>query len=412
MLRSKTLAALLAVLAVGMICAPVAQGVDSEWLIENRSLSELKLEKEELSLSSKALTLSVPKLATTILCKENAGSGGILSNGTAQFKLTLGECEVVKIPTCELIEPVGFNAKSELIEPGGEFYEKFVPLEGTSFGTLKFTGEECALPESMSIKGAVAATMTAGMKVEHTLEFSKEISEKANAALKAETQPELSLLAGAHTASVAAAVLAALSGASEGEAWEQAGGRVKLCKNNTGNRCPAMENYPAKTPIKAKSEVEILFTMGALQTRCSESWLEGATDVSDGPRLTGTLNTTVFANCTNTSCTVSFPLITTSPYPFYFHLNMQGAPNFVARIEELRFSCGATTCLYRTTINVPVVNGAPATFAAPAGGLAMIRLAGSDGNCAEGGTWVGFSGGATAAAKYKFEKPNPVYVRR
>jgi hypothetical protein len=408
MSRTKTiLAILLAAIAAGSIAVPVAGAVESEWRIESDLLSELEPDEEELSLSSESFGLSIPELGVDTVCEKGSGSGEIFSGGAAELKVSFSECAVSELPSCEVSEPVSFEAKTELIEPNAEFYEQLLPLKGKSFGTMEFTGEICVLNElSLEITGAVAGTLSGEAEVQQTLQLSEAISNEANADLKAESEAELALLAGEEEAFLSGEIDAKLSGPNESEAWQRLGGKLKLCKNNNLIRCPANEHYPANTRIKATNQVEVSFNLGTAQTRCKESWLEGETTVKEGAQLTGILDTTVFTNCTNESCTVSFKLITEHSYPFYF-FHVVGARHMQIKLEELRFSCGAKTCVYRVAMDPTVINGPPATLQFGTTPYSMIKMSGSDANCSAIGSMQGFNG----ELKYKIDAPNPVYVR-
>lgn len=401
------LASLLVVAAFG---AATAQA--SEWSIQGKTLAELKLKEEKISGSGGTTTFSVPSLSTTIKCLETKHSGKIFEGGGDEIVTTLSKCEVVKVPTCKVTEPVTIEAKTQIIAAAGVHYAVIEALkEGKPLTTISLTGAECALPLKNEVKGSVAASISLEEVKEEPLKFSEELSTKVNSALKAEGKAELKLTYGTKPASLSGEAKLSLSGAHAGELWQDVVPAL-LCKKNEP-LCEVGESYGIPTTLKLEVETATKFVFGALEPSCTASVFEGTT-TNAGPPLRGTFTTVNFTECVGGLCPVrviggtpfSFELFTNDNGNGSMTVNGNGGGNITFEVV-----CGGLTCQYRTgaAFGFGLFGGAGATpariFRAAPVNLTLVAGAG----CAGTAKWEGVA--ATGGAiRYNFALPNPMYM--
>jgi len=116
------------------------------------------------SLSTEADTMpsaEVTGLNLKLLCSESELAEGVIqSNGKASGTLKVkNACEArsitpnEKLSACTVAEPIVVKVVALPFLHEGKTYSLVSPATGTTFTTLKFSGEFCVLPEEVSIKG-------------------------------------------------------------------------------------------------------------------------------------------------------------------------------------------------------------------------------------------------------------------
>jgi hypothetical protein len=338
------LAAVLALLAMGVVGASCASALESEWAIEGEGLAELKL-KEEKTGGGGAISISVPGLGTTVKCLESSESGKALEGGSAEIVASLTKCEVVKLTACKVTEPVTMEAKAVLIEAGGYFYAKLEALKAEKpLMTVFVKGKECSLAEENKVTGKVAATVSTEETKEQPLVFSEATSKKVNEGLKAEGEAELSLSFGKQAASLSGQLLLSLKGANVGKEFMLAP-RTKLCKEApmANDRCPATKNYAAGTTLTFTNNAEFKFVFEALEPACKIGFLKGTTSAAIGsPMLNGSLSTVEFEECGGGCSAKALKM----PWKVQFDATGAGDGNLILRRAFFKLFCGGKTCVY------------------------------------------------------------------
>jgi hypothetical protein len=273
--------------------AEAVEAVQSEWMVEGETLSELKLSEEEITLVSKPVSLLVPSIELTIECKKVEGEGEITQEGGEEFEAKLTECAAVGSEACK-VEPMVVGVKTELIYAGGSFYDAIrSSKKGVPLTKVIITGEKCSLPKESTVKGSYAAEVSQEEEEEPPLAFSKGISEAVNEALKSEGKTKLSLTFGEKSA------VAYFTGAivpPVNVAPRPAYRRVpftRLCKRDDLPRCRDPWIYPKGTLVKSENEEEtrMIFGWGNAQTWevvCSTSIFEFEIKSSGGSPLLAT----------------------------------------------------------------------------------------------------------------------------
>jgi hypothetical protein len=392
----------LAVLTLGAIVATSAQAVEAEWAINETTLSELKLEKEETALAGGPFSILIPSAEATIECKTVGGSGAILKGGKTKLVASLSSCETLKKPACKPTKSIVIEANSELLEVEGNLYDKLSPV-GETLATIEF-GKECSFGEKVSIKGTVAAEDTLEPEVKQKLVFSEAISGAINKDLEKESKSPLQLTFGKSTAFLSGKIIAELSG---GNAGQRAANVAfpKLCDQPL-NPCPGPKTYKVGIAVSLEQEVPMKLIAGGLEVKCTEAAL-GAETASEGGLLRLNVGNAFFAGCSTAmepSCTVQ---MTKQPYKWL--ITRAGARNS-GFVENAVFAgiwvtieCDGLTCVYKFDPVTFYLQGGP-TATLSAGRVPLTWDSGA--GCAITGQWEGEGG----TIKYKVVEPSPLYV--
>lgn len=407
MTRTRFLAvSLIAALAIAAVAAADAMAFETEWMLEDKSLSELKVEKVGVAFSGGAFSILVPSKKITLECKKVEGTGTLLKGAGDTLSLTLGECKTTS--GCKVSAPITLKAKTTLIQVAGEmYYERLEPQEtGQPLATFKYISEGCALPLESKLTGNVAAEPLSDESIEQGLNFSETISVTANKELKEEKATELSLKVNEAEAFLSGKLKMITSGEF---ATQQAARNMfhgYLCTAKQGV-CVGLARIGPPATLKMEAETEALFTFGAFSTTCTTSKWEGATTAGI-PNIIGNFSVATFTGCTG-SCSVS---VVNTPPEFRIHpITPERSGN--GRINlwnwQLSFICGATTCVFKLKTEPPnppfyIQGGGPAKFSSPPIGMDWVSGMGCPGT----GTWKSTGGGGVIF--YKFTTPNPVFV--
>jgi len=274
---------------LGLLPVGSAQAVKSEWMIEGKTISELKLKEEEEkdSLVGGSLSLSVPSKKFTIECKEVKGTGEIDKGGFGELSASLSKCEIPAVKTCKVSEPLTLTAKYTTLETGGKYYAKVEGVGGKPLMTVVLLNEECPLPPKAEVKGSVAAEFSFQPSKKQSLKFSESISKKVNEALVKEKSAELQLTYGLSLAFLGGESILELSGGNKGLEWSLVMG-TQLCNQRPAagtNACAPGQVWEAGTFVEAKQLTGMKFTFGMLETTCATSNFQGNTKEMQGTPL-------------------------------------------------------------------------------------------------------------------------------
>lgn len=404
----------LAALAVSGIAAGSAEAIESEWLIEGETLSGLGLKEEKLSLTGGAFTLSVPSKEITIKCSKAEGTGKILEKGADELSASLSGCEVAKLASCKVVEPIKLEGKSVSILTGGNYYRKLESLkEGVALTTVSFKeGTGCALPLKNEVTGSVAAGISGEELVKQPLTFSESLSTTVNKLLAAESLPELKLSYGTAKApaTVSGEFVLTLSGAKAGKVWQDAN-MTHICDSapDANNGCTgARIAYPTETEIKTEQLAALKLKFGKVVTCTSSKW-EGKTKANGGAPLPGKFTVFAFTGCTEAggNCTVDTGT-GTAPYNFFFETLVAGVGRIAVKQVKFKIICGALTCEFGTMATLPFLigPGMGATFS-PGGVYILPRTGGPAAECGANVEWEKSGGGAVG---YKFLAPTKIWI--
>ncbi len=407
------LASALGVLAIVALSAATASAaaIESEWMIEGETLSEMEASEESISLSGGPLSIIVPG-KWTVECKKASNSDAIFKGGTDKLVISLTECSVLSLPACKVSEPVVLEAKATLIQVGESRYYKVEPLSAEKpFGTLTIKGAECTLPEKSEVKGSVAAEPSLEAQVKQPLTFSEAISKAANEGLKAESEAELELKVGSLSAKLSGELTMALSGANSGLEWTDTG-FTRLCTTRVP-MCMGGQIIGKGTTIKAETEAATKFKYekmnNPVSATCTTSKLEGLTSTSGGAPLVG-LFTTVAFTC-NGGCTVGMKAAT-MPLVVSFVAEANGDGSVALRgtggFAEFEVVCNGITCVYgRRALSFLFIGGMPGKLLHGLVGMPLTSRTGSSGECSANATW---EGSTAVDIKYKFTTPGTMFL--
>ncbi len=378
-------------LAACLIAVGAAWAFETEWLVEGKSLSELEVEKEEITLTSKPVALLVPSLELEIECETSEGSGAITQGGGEEFEATLSGCST-NVKFCE-VEPIVVSVKTKVIYTGEAFYYEVVPIESEApIATIHFTGGLCFLPSEATVEGAFAAEFSQEEELEPPLKFSEAISKTVNAALSEEEEPELTLQFGEKdTAYFSGEFVPPLTVQPRREFPG-----TQLCEIKVGF-CPTGKAHASKTWIEAGSNaaVEISWGVPLIKAECPESEFRTKTLATIGaPLLATTANTDITFERCNNGCS-----ITPIGMPYVVHIVTTGGGNGQILVRELSLliACGGQECVFGTKeAFFGVTGGGPesAEFAK----LSLVpqwlyKEEGSEKECPEKAVWQKFGGG-------------------
>ncbi len=407
------LASAFSILAIVALSAATASAaaIESEWMIEGETLSELEASEESISLSGGPISIIVPG-KWTVECKKASNSDAIFKGGTDKLVISLTECSVLTLPACKVSEPVALEAKATLIQVGESRYYKVEPLSAEKpFGTLTIKGAECTLPEKSEVKGSVAAEPSLEAQVKQPLTFSEAISKAANEGLKAESEAELELKVGSLSAKLSGELTMALSGANSGLQWGDYP-FTRLCTAQVP-MCTGGQIIPKATTIKGETEAATKFKYekngSPVSAKCSSVKFEGITGTSGGAPLVGTFTTaalTCEGGCTAVVEAGIMPLV----FRIWATQNGDGRIGMWGTgspLVEFKIVCNAITCVYASSgLLYKVKGGMPAKFSRPIVTQLTLRVGISEG-CSDTGTW---EGSTAAETKFKFTAPGTMYV--
>jgi hypothetical protein len=392
---------LLGIVAIGAMAALA----HAEWNVEDRTLTELKLSEEKLTISGGPVTLAGPKLGFTLECGKASGSGSIFKGGSDEYAISLTTCKVVGSAACKVVEPVTLKVKSELVHGNG-YYEKIVPAkEGAPLATVSIEGKECALAKENKITGSVAAEILpeegTTRKLKTSEKFSKTIAEEGG---------KYELLVGTALAYMTAEFSMELSGSHAGGEWFNAL-NTKLCdRSAVMDQCPAGKLWLEGSVIYLKGEGTMKFEVGIGKFECTGTVMEGTTHFDEGDPLFGVLENVVFSGCSG-GCEmkaiglpfqVSFEDRAVGGGRFILYLaGLPGTPSFEAK-------CGTKVCKYGQTAGIHFTRfdgSSPAKLLA--GPIFFKEEEGTEIGCATTGKWYGPTGGGVTLIA---ESPSPLFV--
>ncbi len=408
------IASLLSLLAIGAVAATVAQALESEWLVQGQTFSELKLKEEKITLAGGPVTLSVPSKSASIECKTVEGSGKFIEGGSDEITAKLGKCAVITPKGCKVGETLTLEAKYQSVLTGGVYYEKLESLkEGVPLAKLAFSGECGALAEKPELTGAVAAEISHEELVKQPLKFSEAISNKVNKELKEDKLAELSFKLGFSTAFLSGEITTALAGANAGKLQQRAN-FTKICDTMPAarrNDCTGVA-YPLNTAVKGEKTAAMKFLYNGISVKCTGAKFEGKTLVNNGRPLDGEITTMVFNPCTNTAGGAACPVTAEGlPYRFFFETLTGGVGRFVIVAPKFKLVCGGITCEFVSPIGEYPFLVAPNDPAAIAGfpTAFIMKYAVGPAGCGMMGIWEKDSSGGSSVG-YTLEVPKPLYV--
>lgn len=377
----------------------------SDWTIAGKTLSELKLSEESISLSSGAIKISVPSLSATTECLSDTGSGKILAAGTSQFSLSLKSCSVSGVAGCTVSEPLTIKGKTESTVTDS-LYDKVVAQEGETLATIVYTGKSCTLPKESKLTGSFALQAPREEAIEYPLTASEAISTEANAELTKEGKATLSLKFGEKEARLSGEVKSTLSGANASQPQVQ-NGAGWMCEEAVVT-CPAGKRRPATTTIvKMENEVEMRFTYGGNVATCQSSIMKGP--LTANAVVTVSLTTVAFTTCgVNCNTSVATP-VTMQMFPLAIP---RGGGYGLFRLSNLdiTLNCFTLSCTYQVkTGDLGRTFLSFSTGATNKYQIASVPMTLNAGvGCPATGTWSGVTTGNFI--KYKFTEPTPFLI--
>jgi hypothetical protein len=407
------------VLAVA-ICLVVFAAVgiaraEGEWEVAGRTLAELKLKEEKLTVANKSLTLSVPGIGVTISCGEGSASGKLFEGGGDELATSFSKCEVAKLAACKVTEPVTMEAKTVPLAAGGSFYEKLEALKAEKpLMTVFVKGKECSLAEENKVEGAIAGEVTLTEQKEQPLSFSEALSKTVNEKLKADGKAELKLSFGKQTAYLGMKPVLSLAGANSGAEWQRAE-NTRLCDSEAEiaqDRCPAGKDLPSGTTLKAVNRTEPRFfyevSGNPVSVPCNVSKLTGTTSAAVGAPLPGTFSAFEFLQCASGACPVA---AVGTPFQFHLEVSGPGSGNLTIASPSFKIVCASKTCVYGAAdIQFSFVGGPiiPPAWSAR-GPKQLSSQMGSDMACSATG-WLEGVVGAGGLLEYRWTEPLPVFL--
>jgi hypothetical protein len=360
-----SVACVFVLVALSLLAAVPAQAVESEWLVEGKTLSE----SLSVSLVSKPVSLLVPPLGITIECKKAEGSGTIFKGGSEELKATLTLCTVVKLEACK-VESLVLGIKTKMISAGNAYYDKAESSkEGTPLTKVVIKGAECPIApknKEASVTGAFATEITPKEEFEPPLKFSEKISAVVNSALKEEKGSELSLKYGSSTAYFSGEFVPPLNP----QRRSQQAPFTRLC-DIAMTVCGGIGTpYPANTVIEAVAETEVSFILGSVPiviATCELSEFEVETLSAGGAPLTATVSVApeglIFRECFKSGGGECFVSAVGLPYELLF-IGTGGATGYASlRNPVFEIECGAMKCIYgKVDIRFQIMGGAPLKY--------------------------------------------------
>jgi hypothetical protein len=275
----------------------------AEWLAKGETFEEAGVKEEGITGSGGAFKFTVATLSVTYKCNKVSSTGKVIQGGTDKETLKFTECKVfnskeVELKACPIVEPITFEAKTELVEVEGIVYDKFTPANEKSFGTIKFKSEECSIGTEVVVSGSTAAQL----KEEELIEQPFTFSEKATSATKT------GLLFGKNAATIEGTLTQALSETKKGTEWQGAVVTTALCRTNALMTCAGAEIFARFSAVESALEgagKAVLKLVGTtLQPECNKSILNSETLTKRAqPVLLKVLNFTL-EEC-NEACTVT-----------------------------------------------------------------------------------------------------------
>lgn len=177
--------------------APRLNGVTkgAEWEVEEKALASGETDgiaygtREEVETKSASVNDTVrikseiAKVGVTIECNKVDGEGTIFGGkpGTEETSFELGQCAVVGQSKCAVAEPISIRGvKSELIEKGSTFYDKFPAIEAR----IEIKGAACVLKSTSTLSGALVGRVN---NSGHALEFTEPAQEGSSLKLAGST---------------------------------------------------------------------------------------------------------------------------------------------------------------------------------------------------------------------------------
>lgn len=384
--KGRTAILALSILLVLLGTASIAQ---AEWLDKGETFEEAGVKEEGITGSGGVFKFKVAALNVTYKCSKASSTGKVAQGGTDKETLKFTECKVfdskeVELKACSIVEPVTFEAKTELVEVEGVVYDKFTPSNEKSFGTIKFKSEECALGSEVVVSGSTAAQLKEEELVEQPFVF----SEKASSATKT------SLLFGKSTAIVEGTLNQALSEGQKGNEWQGTVVTTALCRTNALMTCAAPEIFARfsaiESALEGTSKAVLKLTGTALEPQCSKSILNSESLTKRAqPVLLKVLNFTL-EEC-NEACTASETTIGPAASALRAIQGEFPNGNLTFAKTKIKLVCGGLvprTCVYeQTNLVEKMLGGANAKI--KVNEAEISRTSGMEAVCGSSAKWTG-----------------------